>query len=169
MVQPLSLLSEKYSPQGNVAAEGVLNQLGRPGLDSLSVLVRETVQNSWDARLADNETVHFTIAGRFLSATQLDFLRHMVLSEEPERLKLHDRLSSEAGNSVRILTISDRGTTGLNGPTRADALDDDTRSRNFVNFFFNVGQSKGNSLSGGTYGYGKSILYQVSQRMWRFL
>ena len=46
----LDLYSEPFSPNGNVTSEGVLNQLGRPDLDIHSLLVRETVQNSWDAR-----------------------------------------------------------------------------------------------------------------------
>lgn len=163
MIQSLSLFSEEYTPYGNIAAEGILNQLGKPGLDLLSILVRETVQNSWDARLSDDTTVHFTIAERTLTATQLDFLRHRVLAEEPEQLKLHEVLSPTAADGIHVLTISDRGTVGLNGPIRADAPDDGTGSRNFVNFFLNIGQPKGQLLSGGTYGYGKSILYRAGQ------
>lgn len=162
MIQPLSLFSEEYTAHGNTAAEGILNQLGRPGLDLLSILVRETVQNSWDARLSDNTTVRCTITGRTLTPAQVDFLRQVVLTEEPEQLKLHEALSA-ARESTHVLIISDRGTTGLNGPIRADAPDDESGSRNFVNFFFNIGQSKGQRLSGGTYGYGKSILYRISQ------
>jgi hypothetical protein len=162
VIQPLSLFSEEYTAHGNTAAEGILNQLGRPGLDLLSILVRETVQNSWDARLRDDTTVRCTITGRTLTHAQVDFLRRAVLTEEPEQLKLHEALSA-AGKSAHVLVISDRGTTGLNGPIRADAPDDESGSRNFVNFFFNIGQSKGQQLSGGTYGYGKSILYRISQ------
>lgn len=164
MNQPLSLFSEEYTPHGNVAAEGILNQLGRPGLDLLTLLVRETVQNSRDARLSDEETVCFTIAGRTLTTTQLDFLRTMVLVTPPSSLKIHEVLppASETDN-IQVLVISDRGTSGLNGPIRANTPDDSSGSRNFANFFFNTGQSKGKQFSGGTYGYGKSILYRVSK------
>jgi hypothetical protein len=163
VIQPLSHFSEGYGPYGNTAAQGILNQLGRPGLDLFSILIRETVQNSWDARISDSTTVHFSITGRTLTATQLDFLCHTVLAEEPEQLNLHKVLSSIASDGLQVLTISDRGTTGLNGPMRADAPNDETGSRNFVNFLYNVGQSKDQQLSGGTYGYGKSILYRASQ------
>ena len=34
---------------GAIKAEGIMNQLGRPTVDRLTVLVREAAQNSWDA------------------------------------------------------------------------------------------------------------------------
>ncbi len=43
--------SQPYPPEGASAAEGIRNQLGRPELDLLTILVRESAQNSWDARL----------------------------------------------------------------------------------------------------------------------
>jgi hypothetical protein len=162
-MQPFSLFSEEYTPHGNVAAEGILNQLGRPGLDLLTLLIRETVQNSRDARLSEKETVQFTVEGRTLTVQQLDFLRNVVLVTPPGNLRLQETFSSSASDGLQILVISDRGTTGLNGPIRANTPDDSSGSRNFVNFFFNTGQSKGQQFSGGTYGYGKSILYRVSQ------
>ena len=38
------------SATGGLAAEGVINQLGRPDIEPLEVLVREAVQNCWDAK-----------------------------------------------------------------------------------------------------------------------
>ena len=42
-MRPLELYSERFSPNGNVTSEGVINQLGRPELDIHSLLIRETV------------------------------------------------------------------------------------------------------------------------------
>lgn len=42
--------SQTFPPEGASAAEGIRNQLGRPELDLLTILVRESAQNSWDAR-----------------------------------------------------------------------------------------------------------------------
>ncbi len=44
------LFSEPYGASGGLAADGILNQLGRPDIEALEVLVREAVQNSWDAK-----------------------------------------------------------------------------------------------------------------------
>ncbi|MGA4814638.1 hypothetical protein ACPA9J_01190 [Pseudomonas aeruginosa] len=51
MLTPLALQSEPFSPTGGAAAEGVSNQLGCPRADRFTLLIREAIQNSWDARL----------------------------------------------------------------------------------------------------------------------
>jgi hypothetical protein len=60
-----------------------------------------------------------------------------------------------------MLVISDRNTTGLGGPTRADVIDRST-STDFVDFLRNIGQPPDKPLGGGTFGYGKAALYLVS-------
>ena len=72
---PLDLQSERVSATGNLASEGVLNQLGRPRLDPLTVLVREAVQNSWDARSTDSTQLLFGLSSRTLSGPQVRLLR----------------------------------------------------------------------------------------------
>ena len=49
----LDLYSEKYSPHGNMSAEGIRKSLGSPTFEKCRILVRETVQNSDDARFHD--------------------------------------------------------------------------------------------------------------------
>lgn len=62
-----------------------------------------------------------------------------------------------------VLTISDRGTTGLGGPLRSDEIPRDGERPDFVNFIRNVGENKAGELSGGSYGFGKGILYNLSR------
>jgi hypothetical protein len=64
---------------------------------------------------------------------------------------------------VRYLAVSDRGTTGLAGPTRSDA--GPTERREWARFVLNSGDRDGVSTSstGGTYGFGKSALFQLSK------
>ncbi len=157
---PLDLQSERYSATGNVASEGVLNQLGRPNLDMLAVLIRETVQNSWDARIADNATVQFGIAGRTLTDEQMQLLRQVIFVNQFGQPSLRDALSSIT--NFHVLAVYDRGTTGLGGPTRADRVVDEAEPRNFVNFLRNVGLPPDKRLRGGTFGYGKAALYLAS-------
>jgi hypothetical protein len=159
-MRPLDLQSERYTPTGNLASQGVLNQLGRPGLDLYTVLVRETVQNSWDARLSNSEPVHFGITCRVLTDSQLELLRNVVFRHVPGDMKLSTQLSER---EINALIIYDRGARGLGGPTRADISAAKGESYNFVNFLRNVGKPSGNRLSGGTFGYGKAILYLASQ------
>ena len=44
-----SWVSQPVPRMGAIKAEGIMNQLGRPTVDRLTVLVREAAQNSWDA------------------------------------------------------------------------------------------------------------------------
>ena len=43
-------LSQRNDPMGGMSSRGYLNILGRPSLDPLIVMIRESVQNSWDAK-----------------------------------------------------------------------------------------------------------------------
>ena len=46
----LDIQSEPFTPYGNMSADGIIKQLGSPTLQKTRVLIRETVQNSDDAR-----------------------------------------------------------------------------------------------------------------------
>jgi hypothetical protein len=154
----LNLQSERYSPTGNASSEGVRNQLGRPDLDVIEVLIREAVQNSWDARLSDHSTVSFDISGWILSENQQQTLFERILVDCPDNLGL----SNFQEDSLLVLAISDRNTSGLMGPTRADLVSDSSVPRDFVDFVRNIGTPRDKHLGGGTYGFGKSSLYLAS-------
>lgn len=156
-MKKLDLHSEKFAPSGGLAAAGFLNQLGRPKLGMMTVLAREAVQNSWDARSGNNDQVDFSIDYKYLTVGQLRSLRRS-LHQTPNRLSLASLL---ANTQVPVLVVSDYGTTGLNGPTRADHAAIDTHN-NFVNFVRNAGSTTRDIGRGGTYGYGKSVFYHAS-------
>ena len=59
--------------------------------------------------------------------------------------------------------MSDRGTVGLGGPTRADRPTKPGERTDFVDFLLNVGQPPDRRLGGGTYGFGKTAYYLASQ------
>jgi len=159
-VSALDLQSERVSATGNLASEGVLNQLGRPRLDPLTVLLREAVQNSWDAKSGSATQVLFGLSARRLTRSQVQLLSETVFASDPGNLGIREMLTSD--RAFRVLAIYDRGTTGLAGPTRADAVANTGGPRNFVNFLRNVGQPSGKQFGGGTYGYGKAALFLAS-------
>jgi hypothetical protein len=124
----------------------------------LTVIARETVQNSWDARLPREDRIRFSIGARTLDRRQRHVLTRNIFPEVPkEGLELARVLESP---NIAVLDITDRGTTGLGGPTRADVVTDDRRD--FVNFFRNIGQPPERPLGGGTFGFGKAVLYIAS-------
>lgn len=155
--------SQPYPPEGASAAEGIRNQLGRPELDLLTILVRESAQNSWDARLAQpSSPVDYRIDMWTVGPAHAGAWRELLLNGAPagstETFPLRDTLRR---GPVRVLSVSDRGTRGLGGPTRAD--DAVGAERDFVSFVRNIGEPRDTALGGGTYGFGKGIFYLLSK------
>lgn len=150
---PLELYSEPYRATGGLAAVGMLNQLGRPDVEQLEVLVREAGQNCWDARIKDVVDVE---VGR------LDLDRHRMNACRTFFQSLPPGLP--LGNSLRdgaaILYFADSGTHGLRGPVRADAAG---AQRDFIDLVLNVGQPPDKELGGGSFGYGKAAFYLASR------
>lgn len=156
MTVTLKWFPEQFPPHGALAAEGFSKLLGRPSMDPLTVLVRETTQNSWDARLP-RASVRYSIDGFTLDNDQWNALAYNVLGDSwPEGLPLAETFEKD---SLDVLVISDRGTHGLGGPTRADQPTDGPTD--YVDLLMNVGVG-GHEFGGGTYGFGKTIAYVVS-------
>ncbi|MEX1656731.1 hypothetical protein ABZ960_26735 [Streptomyces pseudovenezuelae] len=153
--------SQPYPPEGASAAEGIRNQLGRPELDLLTILVRESAQNSWDARIEEfPDPVDFRIDMWTVGPAHAGAWRELLLDGAPmsaEHFPLRETLKRRP---ARVLAVSDRGTRGLGGPTRAD--DAVGRERDFVSFIRNIGEPRDTALGGGTYGFGKGIFYLLS-------
>ncbi|MEU4395991.1 hypothetical protein [Kribbella sp. NPDC023855] len=95
-----------------------------------------------------------------MSAAHLSGWRELLLQNAPleHQLPLRGALRR---SDIRTLTVSDRGTTGLGGPTRADVAQGE--NHDFVSFVRNIGEPRDTELGGGTYGFGKGIFYLVSK------
>ena len=155
--------SQPFPPDGASAAEGIRNQLGRPELDLLTILVREAAQNSWDARSQDARTVRFDIATWLVGAGHMHAWRDTLLAGAPFGADFPLRQRLQPGETpLRVLQVSDRGTDGLAGPTRANVLDGGPRD--FITFIRNVGEPRDTPLGGGTYGFGKGIFYLLAKQ-----
>jgi hypothetical protein len=151
--------SQPFAPEGSAAAEGIVNQLGRPSLDPLTILIREAAQNSWDAR---NPTgpVDFRVEIRTL-ADQAHAWQRVLLPAPHQDSNVH--LVDVLTPSTVVLIISDRNTVGLGGPVRAGTRSVGEASADFVQFLRNVGEPSDHEFGGGTYGFGKGIFYQLSR------
>lgn len=155
----LSRYSEPYQPTGGIAGEGVKNQLGRPDLEPLELLVREALQNSWDAgEHPDREAVRVKLETYVLEPDQKATLSDEVLVDPPPGLELSEPLDK----SDRLLVVADRGTIGLAGPVRADVVVPEGEATDFVDFIRNVGQPPDRAFGAGSFGYGKGAFYLVS-------
>lgn len=159
MVSRLFHSPEPVPDSGGLSANGVLKLLGQPPFSPLTLLVRESVQNSWDARKVGETTIGFEIHGQRIEGARLQILRALFSPTSLKQLSLLGALLKE--ESIDAVEIRDFGTVGLNGPTIAS---DPRTPRRFVNFLRNIGVEKGSDEagSGGTYGFGKGSYYRLS-------
>jgi hypothetical protein len=151
--------SQRFAPEGSVAAEGIVKQLGRPEMDPLTVLVREAAQNSWDAR-CESGPVHFRI-NLYRLGTLTSIWRETLLP--PPRPESRTTLDENLNEDCLLLVISDRNTVGLGGPIRAGSRPNEGEKSDFVQFMRNVGEPRDHEYGGGTYGFGKGIFYRLSR------
>ena len=175
-------LSERMPANGG-RIEGTSPLAGHFSLPSL--LVREAVQNSWDAR--DDERgarpVRFSIHGHDLVGGELDHLRTLLPVQDLEGFERRSETDDSKGTLhpaavlerpvVRVLVISDRGTVGLCGPTLSGVAWNPVRHgkplprgvQRFANFVRNVGRAASDTGGGdgGSYGIGKSVLWMASE------
>ncbi|MGC3023392.1 hypothetical protein [Brevibacterium sp. FAM 24630] len=128
-------------------------------LSRLELLVRETLQNSWDAR--DEEwTPAYGVRVYRMDQAVRQILRGHVFTDLPDSLAdLSDCLHAP---DVHAIEIFDRGTVGLNGPFRASEVARDGEENNFNSFVFDIGTTKATGQSGGTFGFGKTASFEIS-------
>lgn len=159
---PLKLSAEPFGPFGGMAGDGARKLLGAPPLTPLQAVIRESGQNSWDARRGAS-CVRFEVRLRNLTPSEATVLREQVFAELPvspaSRGPLRGFLD---GGRQLVLEVSDFGTVGLGGPTRADVAPVEGQSPRFVNFVRNIGVARNTPQGGGTYGFGKTSFYKAS-------
>lgn len=148
-------------------------------LDLISLLVRECVQNSWDARddSRGDVPVHFSIDAWDLDANEVNRLKTLLpvtdLADDGFGQGVDHPRSILDRSALRVLVISDRNTVGLCGPTRSgtqwepirDGRPLDRGQPRFANFVRNTGRAVRNigGGDGGAYGVGKSALWMASK------
>jgi hypothetical protein len=119
-------------------------------------LVRETIQNSTDAR-ANGGRVRVRFALHTISTPAgKSAIRQMVDGLTPN-LKASDLALSLQRDTTRLLVVEDFGTTGLKGAV--DIKDDGQ----FCGFWRRFGRSNKKAAQGGRWGLGKLVFPSVSQ------
>lgn len=153
--------SQPFRPDGGITGEGLLNQLGRPSLSLLTVLVRESAQNSWDAKTSD--AVSFGLDLVTVSPAHRHAWVELLAPNAPPSASAPRALPALLrGPTIRYLAVSDRGTSGLGGPTRSDVYAEPNQ-RGWLSFVLNSGERQDIDGGGGTYGYGKGAFFLASR------
>jgi len=153
--------SERFPSTGGVGARAAHRALGPHRLRFWELFLRETIQNSWDARISPDGPISFGVHAWHASLAQRAFLRDAVLTNPPLQLGIRAILASDP---LPLLVVGDSGTRGLSGPTRADM---DPASvpggrTDFVDLIRDTGRRASKGFAGGTYGFGKAVLCQAS-------
>ncbi|HXA19297.1 MAG TPA: hypothetical protein VN380_20065 [Thermoanaerobaculia bacterium] len=139
--------------------------------DLADALVRESIQNSLDARLPRSRS---PVSVRFRFASGAQALPAEGVREYFEGLEGHLRAAAKSihtvlprdDESVPYLLIEDSGTRGLTGDPRADPELDhpgEERKNDFYYFWRNVGRSSKGDVDRGRWGLGKAVFTVASR------
>ncbi len=153
----MDFVSQPIGRYGDITGSGLRNLMGAPDKGQLEIVIREAVQNSWDARLEGKESVRIQVEHLTLRPRA----RQQWEAEVPS-----PPIASGLRRSApeRLLVLRDLQTKGLAGPVRPDEVSEGGPA-DFVNFVFMVGETKdGQEQAGGTYGYGRSSFFVESER-----
>lgn len=156
-IQPLAWFPKQFKA-GDMDGTGGDRLLGRTDLSPLEVLIRETAQNSWDARIDGRVTRYGVHLRRLDFRLRADIDR---LFAEGEQANGKHRVPH--AENMHVLEVFDRGTCGLDGPIDLSP----TRHGepcNFQDLILKVGVPRDDGKGGGTYGFGKTAAYVFSQQ-----
>jgi hypothetical protein len=124
-------------------------------MDDLTIMLRESVQNSWDAR-DDSKMINYSLTGLILSDEELANLRNCI-GYEPYGKAVVDSIDKKGRTAFQI---TDTETSGLTGDISYD--NNHSNLSRFLKFVFEVGNTQQGSGAGGSFGYGKASLYKLS-------
>lgn len=157
----LDWVAKPFGP-GDIAGDGTKKLLGT-SVAPASLLLRETAQNSWDAR-REGHIPEYQMRFRTLDERAMRVLRQQVFigttAIGADGPGLSRRLRAP---SMRVIEIHDRGTTGLGGPTRNDVRVQKGVTTNYRDFVLTVGAPRDQQYGGGTYGFGKTSAFRASR------
>lgn len=136
------------------SGSALLRALQNDSMIPLDLLVREAVQNSLDAALkpAGSEvSVDVTIRPH-----GTDVVADLFESGIDKAVLF--RLFPKGG---RMLEIRDKGTEGLSGPLRLEDVGRGQRRGNLLKLVYEVGRTRSDETSGGSWGLGKTCYFRV--------
>jgi len=153
-VRSLDWFPKRFQP-GDMDSTGGERLLGRTELSPLEILIRETAQNSWDARLEDQRPWFGVKLRRADQLLRADL--NLLLSTSDS-----NRSNPIVSSNPFLLEIADRNTTGLDGPVTLRPVPGDA-PRNFQDLILKLGVPRDDGKGGGTYGFGKTASYAFSR------
>jgi hypothetical protein len=158
----MKLFSEKMSHTGTINLDAIQKLFTITELDDISVFVRETAQNSWDARDKTSSShksgIDLDYMVNKITADQENSFDNTFFADASEEIK--NKLHQFTRKGQCYLVVHDRGTIGLAGPTLATEIG---KYNNYVSFLLNIGQEHTDATTGGAFGFGKSVFFKASK------
>ena len=158
---------ESMLGMGTINGRAVLKTLNSNILSPTEVFLRETVQNSFDAKKSDVDHINFQMRAFKFPKEQYEYLLSLFplkdKNDEPSFFK-RNILKNLAPDMIN-LEVTDTNTTGLIGTAGIPEGEDAKKAKqNFYNFVYGTGNDKEQlAVSGGSYGFGKAALYLYSK------
>src|SRR5262245_44554428 len=151
---------ERFSRNGGSGARGLRRTLSGSGLKEAYRLGREIPQNS-------NDAARDPVAGVVRLTLRLEQCRGakrnaLVAPLQAEALQARGVLA-ELPDPLPLLFIEDHGTLGLGGAEQADEVTAPGQKNRYVGLCMTFGDAAKDAAGGGTFGFGKSVLWNASQ------
>lgn len=154
------LFESVYKPRaGGTTTKAVTRTIASTGLSQTEVLLREAVQNSYDAHLKNNSPLRVYLNCYKFSKDNVEFIRELFCSAG----KIGGDIARKIHSGDYNLEISDRNTTGLTGFNGFQEKESGVEEK-FHHFIYMTGNDDiKDKDSGGSYGFGKAALYKYSE------
>jgi hypothetical protein len=128
-------------------------------LDASASLVRESIQNSLDAKLNSHDPVHIKFTLGSESKTKINpYIPDLLSHVQNCGFKLNAALKDD----FTYLVIEDFGTKGLDGPISRTEVGEDKKS-NYYNMWWREGISRKEGRDAGRWGLGKTVFFVCSE------
>lgn len=136
----------KRTPQIQTGS-ALMRLIDKSNLSKIDLLIRESVQNSFDAQKPEGSYIDYKIFNNLFNTR--DFLSII------NNIKVCTNIKSDEG---KCIIIQDYNTVGLNGLFESERIN---YSSNFYKLIYDNGNPQNQDNAGGSWGYGKTIYYQV--------
>lgn len=147
----------QLDPTGNMNQVGssVLRAIQNNSDPLIDLFIRESIQNSLDAGNS-NLTIPYVNVDFIVKTFNSKRLNH---SLNGITSKLDERFPEEC---YKFIAVKDTNTTGLTGPLKRSEVRDNNYG-NLQKLVYHVGKPQEGLGAGGSWGYGKTLYYRISQ------
>ena len=158
----MEIFEYSYTPRvGGTTTTAITRTLDSTNLSQTEVLLRESVQNSYDAKLKNEKPLEMFFNCYRFSKQNISDIQKLIGRDGLN--KYGQELVLKLFPSSYNLEISDRNSTGLTGKAGFQEAEKSKEEEKFHHFVYMTGNDDNkDEFSGGSFGFGKASLYKYS-------